>query len=100
MTPEPTYVPRPEFELMCRAVNGSLVRIEAGLKDVNTKLDVLTEADNQRVTWEAHDRHKEECAKKMEKLQGRPSWAVALVITTLSGGLVTTLTLILTGVIK
>jgi hypothetical protein len=98
--PDTQYVPRPEFELMCRAVNGSLIRIEAGLKDVNAKLDALGEADNQRVTWEAHDRHKLDCKEEISKLKGRPSWGIALAITTLSGGLATTLTLLLTGVIK
>ena len=93
-------VPRPEFELLSKGINGSLVRIESTLRDVNAKLDNLADADNLRVTWEAHDRHKEECKKTIERLQGRPSWFIALVITTLTGGLVTTLTLLLTGVIK
>jgi len=94
------YVPRPEFEMLCRNVNGSLGRIEASLRGVNEKLDALGEADNERVTWEAHDRHKAECKIEMDKLKGRPSWGVALIITTLTGGLVTTLTLLLTGVIR
>lgn len=94
------YIPRPEFDLLCKNVNGSLGRIESSLKTVNTKLDALVEADNLRVTWEAHDRHKEECKKELDKLKGRPSWAVVAIGGFLSTGLATTLTLLLTHAIK
>lgn len=60
------YVPRPEFEMFCKNVNGSLGRIE----------------------------------KAVEKLSGRPSWGITFGISFLSTGLATTLTLILSGVIK
>jgi hypothetical protein len=86
--------------MLCKNVNGSLVRIEATLKVVNDKLDALAAADNERVTWDAHDRHKAECRNELEKIKGRPSWAVATIIGLLSTGLATTLTLLLTGVIK
>ena len=94
------YVPRPEFELMCKSVNGSLFRIEAAVKDVNLKLDALGEADNQRTTWDAHNKQVAECKETLGKLQGRPSWAITAIIGALGTGLATTLTLLLTGVIK
>lgn len=98
------YVPRPEFEMFCRATNGGIARIEKaqieGAAGVNEKLDQIISMLGERVTWEAHDRHKAECKIEMDKLKGRPSWGIALIITTLTGGLGTTLTLLLTGVIR
>lgn len=93
------YLPRTEFDLFCRQQNGSLRRIEASLETINCKLDALGEAINQRVTWEAHDRRKQECREEIARFRNRPSWAVAVVVAFFSSATVSLLVLVLSRVI-
>jgi len=93
-------VPREEFDLFCRQQNGSLKRIETSLATINNKLDGITQETNERVTWEAHDRHKEDCKQEFSRLRGRPSWAVAFVLTFLCSACASMLVLVLTGVLR
>ncbi len=55
---------------------------------IEAKIDGLTACVQDRVTWEAHDRHKAECREEFLRLRGRPSWAVAIILTLLSSAVV------------
>lgn len=94
------YVPREEFSLYIRQQNGTLKRIEEGIGNLSEKIDCLREELNLRVTWDAYDRHKQECKEELRRLRGRPSWAVALILTFLSSSVTSLLVLVLTHAIR
>jgi hypothetical protein len=90
------------------ANGNSVTRAELGmvmtmLKDVKEMQRILGEKIdslmNGRVTWEAYDRHKDDCKKEMDRIKNRPSWTVCFIL----GGLLTisvTLTsLMLSGIL-
>lgn len=81
-------VPRPEFEMFCRATNGGIARIEKaqieGSAATNEKLDQIIDMLGKRVTWEAFDRHRQENKEDHDSFKGRPSWATTITLTFLS----------------
>lgn len=88
-------------------LNGTLRRIEATgaetreeVRGIRRELTELRECVHTRVPWEDFNKHKEDDAEEHKSLNGRPSWAVTAIIGALGTGLATTLTLLLTGVIK
>lgn len=93
------YVPRAEFEMFCNQQRESSQRIEAGLTLINNKLDGMTTCVNDRVTWEAHDRHRQECKEEFVKLRGRPSWAVVAIFGFLQAAFFTVLTMYLARIL-
>ncbi|MDY6796948.1 MAG: hypothetical protein SWK76_16950 [Actinomycetota bacterium] len=97
------YVPRPEFELFCTQQNDNVKEIKdlvsTGFAGVNEKLDSLKDDMSERVTWDAHDRHKQECKDRWDKLEKRWPVPVVVLMSLLTSIVVGLTVLLVTGVI-
>ena len=82
---EEEYVRRLEFEVYCKAVNGSLRRIEAGLNELRTHLSAEMGLETTRRRDDAKEALVMSRADLQEAVRGMMSKSYAIIITVLTG---------------
>lgn len=96
---EQQYVPRPEFDRFCKEQNGNLRDIKTGMRDMDTKLDILVAEGQKYLQVEMYRQDQRDLAEVLDKLRGRPGWAISVMITLMSSVIVGLLVLVLTTAI-
>jgi hypothetical protein len=82
---EEEYIRRAEFQTYCRAVNGSLTRIEDGLNELRTHLSADMELETTRRRDDAKDALVMSRCDLEKAIKGTMSRSYAIIITVLTG---------------